>query len=352
MTLTRRKDSDKGKSLNLEEIAALVHGELVGDPTATITGVAGIKEARPGQITFLANPKYLSFLDETQATAVITPQDVASSKKALIRTANPSEAFTKVASFFIPESSVVRAPGVHGSAVVDPSTRLGERVHIGPHAVIEADCVIGSGSVLDGQVFIGKASRIGSDCRVYPNVTVREGTEIGDRVIIHSGTVIGSDGFGYETSKGMHMKIPQLGSVCIEDDVEIGANVCIDRGRFQKTLVGKGTKIDNLVQIAHNVVIGPHSIIISQAGISGSTEIGRNVIIAGQAGLVGHIRIGDESVIGAGAGVTKSLPNKSVVLGSPAKPVSEQKKLFALIARLPELFKEITQIKEKLGMKP
>ncbi len=179
-------------------------------------------------------------------------------------------------------------------------------------------------------------------------MTIREETEIGDRVIIHSGSVIGSDGFGYETVDGNHIKIPQTGSVWIQDDVEIGANVCVDRGRFQKTVIKKGVKIDNLVQIAHNVVIGENSLIISQAGISGSSELGKNVIIAGQAGLVGHITLGDETVVGAGAGVTKSWPAKSIILGSPAKPLSEQKKLFAFISRLPELFKEFAELKKKV----
>jgi UDP-3-O-[3-hydroxymyristoyl] glucosamine N-acyltransferase len=201
--------------------------------------------------------------------------------------------------------------------------------------------------VIEAGTFVGPSCRIGRDVRVYPNVTIREETVIGDRVIVHSGTVIGADGFGYETVDGVHVKIPQTGSVLIEDDVEIGANVCIDRGRFQKTWIKKGAKIDNLVQIAHNVTVGENTLLISQSGISGSTELGKNVVLAGQAGLVGHITLGDNVIVGAGAGVTKSVPADTIVLGQPAKPISEQKRLFALINRLPELFREFAEMKKK-----
>ncbi len=349
MTPTLRKNSEPSKSIKLQEIAALVDGELVGDPAPLITGVAGIKEARPGDITFLANPKYVAHLDQTQASAVITSKEISFPGKTLIRTANPSLAFTKIISFFKPEP-LSRPAGVHPTVVIGKNVTLGQGVSVGPHAVIEDHVSIGARSVIEAQVFIGRESVLGEDVHLYPQVTLREKTEIGHRVIIHSGTVIGSDGFGYETVENVHLKIPQVGTVCIEDDVEIGANVCIDRGRFQKTWVKKGSKIDNLVQIAHNVVIGENSLIVSQAGISGSSEIGKNAIIAGQAGLVGHIKLGDGVIVGAGAGVTKSFPDQSVILGSPAKPIAEQKKLFVFIARLPELFKDLGEIKKKLGL--
>jgi UDP-3-O-[3-hydroxymyristoyl] glucosamine N-acyltransferase len=219
---------------------------------------------------------------------------------------------------------------------------------VGPHAVISEGCRIGDRSIIGANVFIGAGCQIGEDVLIYPNVTIREYVEIANRVIIHSGSVIGSDGYGYETVDGEHEKIPHVGSVLIDDDVEIGANVCVDRGRFKKTWIQKGAKIDNLVQIAHNVVIGPNTLIVSQAGISGSTEIGKNVIIAGQAGIVGHITIGDHAIIGAGAGVPKSVPANAVVLGSPAKPIQEQKRLFAYISRLPEIFKDVAALKKKI----
>ena len=350
MTPIPRRNSEKPRSLKLEEVAALVQGELVGDSSAAITGVAGIKEARSGDITFLSSSKYLPYLEETLASAVITHRDVVSHRKFLVRTDNPSKAFTKVASFFMP-SLESRPAGIHPTAVVAAGARLGKDVFVGPHAVIEENTQVGDRTAIEAGVFIGRDCVIGREVRIYPQVSIREKTEIGDRVILHSGAVIGSDGFGYETVGGVHVKIPQIGSVCIEDDVEIGANVCIDRGRFQKTRIKKGTKIDNLVQIAHNVVVGENSLIISQAGISGSTEVGKDTVIAGQAGLVGHLQLGDGCVVGAGAGVTKSFPEKSVILGSPARPIAEQKKIFALIARLPELFKDLIEVKKKLGIK-
>lgn len=348
MTLIPRKNSGASKSLSLSQVASLVGGELVGgNEFYPVTGVAGIKEAQKGDITFLANDKYLPFLCGTKAAAVIVGHEIKSSEVPLIRVANPSGAFTRVAVYFAPDP-VGYAPGNHPSAVVDKNAVLGERTHVGPNAVISEGAVIGDRSVICANVFIGTQCRIGEDVLIYPNVTIREHVEIGDRVIIHSGSVVGSDGYGYETVDGEHEKIPHVGSVLIEDDVEIGANVCIDRGRFKKTWIQRGAKIDNLVQIAHNVVIGPNSLIVSQAGISGSTEVGKNVIIAGQAGIVGHITIGDNAIIGAGAGVPKSVPANAVVLGSPARPIQEQKRIFAYISRLPELFKEVAQIKKKI----
>lgn len=347
-----RKNSEKPTSLNLKEIADLVGGELVGDPAIAISGVAGIKEAKEGEITFLSNDKYVSYLQETRASAVITSKEAVPGSKPLIRTQNPSWAFTQVVSVLRPFKAPRVTHAVHPSAVVHPGAKLGQKVSVGPYAVIEDGVSVGDGSILEAHTFVGAGSKLGREVHLYPMVTVREETEIGDRVVIHSGAVIGSDGFGYETAKGRHVKIPQTGTVLIEDDVEIGANVCIDRGRFQKTTIHRGVKIDNLVQIAHNVVIGENSLIISQAGISGSSELGKGVIIAGQAGIVGHVTLGDETVVGAGAGVTKSWPPKSVILGSPAKSVSEQKKLFAFISRLPELFKEFAELKKKIESQP
>lgn len=347
MIPTRRTGNEGPKRLNLKEIAELVGGELVGRPDVPITGVAGIKEAKTGDITFVSNAKYLPFLDETEASAVITSKDVSSSRLNLVRTANPSLAFTTVINYFKPSQAPSPA-GIHATAVIGAHVRLGSGVAIGPHVVIGDDAVIGDRTVIEANTFVGASSTIGADGRLYPNVTVREETRIGDRVIIHSGAVIGSDGFGYETLEGRHVKIPQTGFVEIGDDVEIGANVCIDRGRFQKTWIQSGVKIDNLVQVAHNVIVGENTLLISQCGISGSTEIGKNVIIAGQAGIVGHIQLGDGVIVGAGAGVTKSVPEKTIVLGQPAKPIQEQKRLIALINRLPELFKDFAEIKRKL----
>ncbi len=344
----QRKNNDGNKSLKLSEIAKLVGGELLGDPELSITGIAGIKEAEKGDITFLANPKYLPYLEQTKASAVITTKDVSSSKKSIIRTLNPSMAFSQVVSVFTP-MVISKAPGIHATAVIEKNVHLGQNIHIGPQVVLEEEVSIGDGTVIEAHSFIGRGAVIGNQCQIFPHVTIRAFSQIGNRVILHSGTVVGSDGFGYETIDGVHVKIPQTGIVCIEDDVELGANVCVDRGRFSRTLIKKGTKIDNLVQIAHNVEIGQNCMIVSQAGISGSTVLGNQVVVAGQAGLVGHLDIGNRVIIGAGAGVTKSIPDNTVVLGQPARDITEQKRILAVMARLPELFKELQALKRKMG---
>ncbi len=349
-TAQKRSNSERPKSLKLEEIAKLVGGILAGDGQLPITGVSGIKDAQAGDITFLANPKYSAYLDDTRASAVIVSPEVVSSKKALVRISNPSEAFTKVATFFAIERSQ-KSPGVHPTAVIDKSARLGKDVFIGPHVVIENDVEIGDRVVIEANSFIGEKSVIDDESKIHPNVTLYPGTEIGKRAVIHSGSVIGSDGFGYEAVNGKQVKIPQTGTVVIEDDVEIGSNVSIDRARFGKTWIKQGVKIDNLVQIAHNVEIGENTVIVSQSGISGSTILGKNVVIAGQAGLVGHLVVGDGAVVGAGSGVTKSVPPDTVVLGGPARPIQEQRKIYVLIGKLPDLFKDVSDLKKKLEAK-
>ncbi len=331
----------------LGEIARVIGGELIGDPSIVITGVCGIKEAKEGDITFLANSRYTNLIGETHASAIITSREVQSTPKPIIRIENPSLAFTRVISYALP-SSVRHPQGIHPSAIIGKNVVLSQDVALGAYVVIDDDVVIGDKTIIYPGCFIGHQSRIGNNCLIYPNVSIREKTNIGNRVIIHSGTVIGSDGFGFINIKGIHEKIPQIGSVEIQDDVEIGANVAIDRARFDKTVIGKGTKIDNLVQIAHNVVIGENSIIVAQTGISGSTIIGKNVTLAGQSGLVGHIEVGDGAIIAAQAGVTKSVAANAIVSGYPARPHSEAKKINAYTQKLPELFQEIIDLKKRL----
>ncbi|MFH1768240.1 MAG: UDP-3-O-(3-hydroxymyristoyl)glucosamine N-acyltransferase [Candidatus Omnitrophota bacterium] len=331
----------------LGEIADLIGGELVGDSTILITGISGIKEAHEGDITFLANPKYQRLMTTTKASAVITSKDVSDRKRALIRTDNPSLAFSKVIE--IVSTNHLGCPkGIHPTAIISKSAVLGENVALGPYVVIEDGVKIGGNTVVYSGCYIGHHTEIKEGCLIYPNVTIRERVQIGDKVIIHSGTVIGSDGFGFATVKGIQKKIPQIGTVLIEDYVEIGANVTIDRARFDKTVIGKGTKIDNLVQIAHNVIIGPNCIIVAQAGISGSTTLGKGVIIAGQGGVVGHISIGDGAVIAAQAGVTKSILPNTKVSGYPAKPHSVAKRVNACLQRLPQAYVKIKELEEKI----
>ena len=331
----------------VRQIAELIGGEVVGNANAVIKGVAGIKEALDGDVTFLANPKYFPLIEKTKASAIITSQDTASSPKTIIRVENPSLAFARVVTVFAP-CGTTHPKGIHPSAIVGKNVLLGKNVGIGPFAVVEDNAAVGDNTVIYPGCFIGQYTKIGSDGLIYPNVSIRERVIIGNRVIIHSGTVIGSDGFGFATVEGLHQKIPQIGIVEIGDDVEIGGNVTIDRARFEKTSIGSGTKIDNLVQIAHNVSIGENCIIVAQAGISGSTTLGKNVVLAGQSGLVGHINIGDGAVVMAQAGVSKSVPAGMMVWGYPAKPQDKAKRVNACVQSLPKLYDTVSELKRKI----
>lgn len=333
---------------NLEEIALLVGGELAGKGDVVITGVSGIKEAKEGDITFLANPKYVSLLESTKASAILVGKEVTFPGKPLIKTANPSLSFSKVIELMGPKK-VVYAPGVHQSAVIGRNVTLGKDVSVQPCAVIEDGVSVGDRTVIGAGVYVGHESTIGADTLIYPNVVIRERTSVGSRVIIHSGTVIGSDGFGFVMIDGRHVKIPQIGVVVIEDDVEIGANVTVDRARFDKTIIKKGTKIDNLVQIAHNVVVGNHCILVAQCGIAGSTELGNYVTMAAQAGAVGHLKIGDGAIIAAQAGVTKDIDPRALVVGAPAIDHLKFKKNVANVNRLPKLIERVERLEKKIA---
>jgi UDP-3-O-[3-hydroxymyristoyl] glucosamine N-acyltransferase len=334
-------------SKTLNEIAELISGELSGDGNIVINGVAGIEDAVEGDITFLSNPKYLSFLDRTRASAVIVGRDVTEGSKTVIRADNPSLAFTKIVSFILP-SAIKHPSGIHASAVVAKGAKIAKTAGIGACAVIDEGVSIGDNTVIYPNCSIGRDSVIGSNTILYSNVSIRENIRIGSNVVIHSGAVIGSDGFGFVTVDGIHHKIPQVGTVIVEDDVEIGANCTIDRARFDKTVIGQGTKIDNLVQIAHNVTTGKNCLIVALVGISGSTNIGNNVILAGQVGVVGHITIGDNVVVMAKSGISKSVPANSVLYGVPAQPVNEAKKLHAYVNGLPRMHQTIKDLKARI----
>ena len=324
-------------------------GELVGDPGLKITGAASLVEAMAGEISFFANRKYVGLLRKTRASAVFVPPDFAEAiSAAQIRVANPAKAFEQVVLKLAPKP-ITFAPGVHPTVIVDPSAQLGERVSIQPHAVIEAGAKIGDDTIIGAGSYIGHEAVIGSACLIYPRVTIRERTRVGLRVIIHSGAVIGADGFGFEVLDGRQKKLQQLGFVQIDDDVEIGANTTIDRARFGRTWIQEGVKIDNLVQIAHNVVIGKNSIIVAQTGISGSTRVGERVTMAGQVGIVGHVEIADGSVIAARSGVSKSVPG-GVWFGYPAGPIDKVKQQIAWIRSLGKLFARVKELEKKLGL--
>lgn len=333
---------------NVGEIATFLGGELIGDPHLVIRGLSGIKEAQPGDLTFVANPKYFPLVEKTQATAIICPLTMSAEGRVLIRVENPSLAFAKAAEIFLGEP-VPLFQGIHATAIIDKQAKLGKGVAVGPYAVVAKGAQIGDRTMIGSNAYIGYDVTLGEDCLIYPNVVIRERSLLGNRVVVHSGTVIGADGFGYVNVDGKHQKIPQVGIVEIQDDVEIGANVTIDRARFDKTMIGAGTKIDNLVQIAHNVRVGKNCIIISQAGISGSTVLEDNVILTGQVGLAGHLTIGAGAVVAAKSGVSNSIPPGEVYWGYPAKPQQEARRVNACVQRLPHYVQIILDLKKKVA---
>ncbi len=331
------------------ELAERLQGALEGDPGISISGVSDLKSAQSHQVSFLGNEKYLPQARITKAGVLLISTEVTERFSVpVIRVPSASDAFTQVCAFFAPE--VIRFdPGIHATAVLGMNVVIGEGVSIQPNVVIESGAKIGARTVIGAGSYIGQESVIGEDCLIYPRVVVRERSVLGNRVILQSGAVIGSDGFGYSFQKGRFVKIPQVGFVQLDDDVEVGANATIDRGRFDRTWIQEGTKIDNLVMIAHNVVVGKNSILVAQCGISGSTTLGNYVTIAGQAGLVGHIHIGDQATVTAQSGISKDVPEKTVVAGRHAVPLRESLKVEAMIRKLPEFWERLKELEKKIG---
>lgn len=335
--------------MTVADLARRLGAECDGDGSAVVRGVAGIREAQPGDVTFVANMRYAAEVARTRAAAVIVARGWDRPSAApLLRVENPDAAFAEAAALFAPPPPP-DPEGIHPTAVMAPDAELGREVRVGPFVVIESGARIGDRTVLMAHAVVGHGVEIGPDCRIYPHVSIRERCRIGARVILHNGAVIGSDGFGYiADNDGVRRKIPQLGIVVIGDDAELGANVTVDRARFGKTVIGRGVKIDNLVQIAHNVVIGDHSVIVAQVGIAGSTTIGSRVILAGQVGVSGHLEIGDGAVVGAQAGVSKDVPAGAVMLGAPAIPMDRFKRIHAYTMRLPELRAQLEQLARRV----
>ncbi|MEO5913871.1 MAG: UDP-3-O-(3-hydroxymyristoyl)glucosamine N-acyltransferase [Luteolibacter sp.] len=338
-------------ALTLSELAQWVDGDIVrGGLDLSLTGMASLDAAGPHDVSFLGNEKYHPQFLETKAAAVIVPRGVSDGPQgaALIAVDNPTLAFSVVVRHFA-EATRKFSPGIHPKASVDPAAKLDpEKVRVCAGAVVMAGAVVGDGSDIGPNSVVGEDVIIGRDCHLMANVSIRERCVLGDRVHLQPGCVIGSDGYGYEFSGGRHVKIDQVGIVEIGDDVEIGANTTIDRARFGKTVVGEGTKIDNLVQIGHNVVIGKHCLIVALTGISGSTRIGNYVTIAGQVGIAGHITIGDKATLTGRAAVTTHLPGGIVYSGRPAIPFREDMKLRAHHRRLPKLIERVKKLEEEL----
>lgn len=337
---------------SLSELADRVEGKVIGDGSVFIYKVAAIDEAGPGEITFLTNPRYQKFLPKCKASAVIVGPGVAGSAEFgslnFIEAANPYVAFAKILALFFPrpEFSGERSAAAH----IDGSVEIAGDVTVFPNVFIGARAKVGSGSVLFPGVFIGADTEIGFDCVLHPNVVIREGCRIGDRVILHAGVVIGSDGFGYAGAGEGRVKIPQIGVVIVEDDVEIGANTTVDRATLGKTVIQRGAKIDNLVQIAHNVVVGEYSVVAAQAGIAGSTRLGKNVTLAGQVGVVNHIQIGDGATIGPQSGIPKSVPPGAVLSGGiAAAPHHEWLKVMTLLPQLPSLWSAVRRLEKEVS---
>lgn len=332
---------------SLGELAEVVGGTCEGNSSVLIHGVADLEGAGPREISFFAHPRYEAAARKTAAGALLVGVQAAGDfGKNRIRVADPSGAFSKIALLFAPPASPPIV-GSHPSAIVSPQAKLGDGVGLGPYVVVEEGAEIGNGTQIGAGSYIGRHVKIGAGCVFHPRVYVGERCCVGNRVVLHAGAVVGADGFGYEMKEGKHVKIPQLGIVQIDDEAEIGANTTIDRGRFARTHIGEGAKIDNLVMIAHNCVVGPHSVIVAQSGLSGSTTTGHHVVIAGHVGTVGHVHLGDGVIITAKSGVTKDVPAGQTWRGAPARPIKEQMAMEAHIQQLPQLARRLKALEEK-----
>lgn len=352
------KGNDKGLKLGqrfdveltLQSIIELTGARhLAGTATHSFTGIAALGDAGPQDVSFLGNSKYVADFKSTLAGLVFVPAGIEDRPEGviLLEAENPSFAFGEVVKKLARRRSA-RQPGIHARAYVADGVVLDQlSVSVAAGAVIEAGVVIGDGSEIGPGVVIGEGVRIGNDCVIHANVSIREFCVLGDRVVLQPGCVIGSDGYGYELVNGRHVKIDQVGNVELGNDVEIGANTTIDRARFGTTFIDEGTKIDNLVQIAHNVQIGKHSIVVAQSGIAGSAQLGNYVTIAAQAGVAGHVKVGDQAVLLGRGGITKDLEGKQVYMGMPARPAKEEQKKLAALARLPKMMAEFKEFKKE-----
>jgi len=332
--------------MKIRELARLLGGTLRGEADREVQEVAGLRTAAPGELAFAEDAKSLELAAASQAGCILVPPECTVAGRTTIEVANPKQAFVRAAQILCPPRKF--PPGVHPTAVIAPDARLAEDVVVRPCVVIESGVEVGQGTYLGAGVCLGEGARVGACCTLYPRVSVYPGAKIGNRVILHSGVVVGSDGFGYVFAEDRYEKFPQRGGVVIEDDVEIGSNSTVDRGSLGVTVIGQGTKIDNLVQIAHNVTVGRHCVIAAQTGISGSAEIGDYVVMGGQVGVADYVRIEEGAMIGGQAGVFRTIRKRSKVWGTPARPLDEFKEVYAQLARLPSLARQVKEISRQL----
>ena len=329
------------------EIAQHLEGEVIGDGTVALTGFAPANAAKAGDLTFAENESYLARAEQSAASAVLVDGQLTSTKKVLIRVRNARIAFAKALALFFPESAF--EAGVHPTAILAASAQIDPTVYVGPYCVIGEQVRVGAGCVLQGGNFIGDRCQLAAEVRLFPQVVLYANTQVGSRVRIHAGAVIGADGFGYVQDQGVHRKVPQVGSVIIQDDVEIGANVTIDRGTIGPTVIGKGSKIDNLVQVGHNVVLGENCLLIAQVGIAGSTKLGNCVTLAGQVGVAGHLKLGDKVTVAAQSGVMNDIPEGQKWLGAPARPDRQMKRQLVAWQQLPDLIHRVQELERRLA---
>ena len=333
-------------NFTIAEIARRLDGEVIGDETALLTGFATVDAAKTGDLTFAEKADYFAAAEQSAATAILAGKESSSARKTVIRVANPRVAFARAMAVFFPEPAF--APGIHPSAVIAASARIDSTAHIGPGCTVGERVQLGAHCVLQAGDFVGDDSALGESTNLFPNVTVYARSQIGRRVRIHASTVIGADGFGYVLDSGFQRKVQQIGNVIIGDDVEIGANSCVDRGALGSTIIGQGTKIDNLVQVGHNVRIGEHCILCSQVGVSGSVKLGNYCVLAGQAGIAGHLIIGNHVTIASKSGVMHNIPDGETWLGIPAQPDRQAKRVLIALQRLPDLLKKVAAWEKKL----
>jgi UDP-3-O-[3-hydroxymyristoyl] glucosamine N-acyltransferase len=330
----------------LGELAEALQAQLDGDPTRVVTGVAALETAGPAQISFLTDLRYRNAARASRAGAFLAPLEVTDLPGPTLRCAKPEQALIELIRLFHPP--VPTPPGIDRTAVVAADAAVDPSAAVGPLTVIESRAVIGPGVRLHALVHVGVGVQIGEGSVVYPHVSLREGVRVGRRVVVHAGAVLGADGFGFAFDGSAHRKIPQVGGVLIEDDVEIGANTTIDRATFGDTIVRRGTKIDNLVQIGHNVEIGEHSLLVAQVGISGSTRLGRGVVLAGQVGVADHVTLGDGVVAAAQSGIPGDVEAGAKVFGSPARPLAQARRIMVAQGRLPELLQRVRVLEQRL----